>query len=65
MEARSAPAPRSFDHLREHSIGLPQVLFQLITHMAPAAAGKPGPGFETIARVVIPRIEAIPDPIES
>src|SRR5438874_12995130 len=28
---------RSFDHLREHSIGLPQVLFQSITHMAPAA----------------------------
>jgi amino acid transporter len=31
-------AVRSFDHLREHSIGLPQVLFQSITHMAPAAA---------------------------
>jgi amino acid transporter len=31
-------APRRFDHLREHSIGLPQVLFQSITHMAPAAA---------------------------
>jgi amino acid transporter len=29
---------RSFDRLREHSIGLPQVLFQSITHMAPAAA---------------------------
>jgi len=29
---------RHFDHLREHSIGLPQVLFQSITHMAPAAA---------------------------
>jgi amino acid transporter len=29
---------RNFDHLREHSIGLPQVLFQSITHMAPAAA---------------------------
>ena len=28
----------SFDHLREHSIGLPQVLFQSITHMAPGAA---------------------------
>ena len=27
-----------FDHLREHSIGFPQVLFQSITHMAPAAA---------------------------
>jgi amino acid transporter len=42
MEARSVPAsttpaPR-FDHLREHSIGLPEVLFQSITHMAPAAA---------------------------
>ena len=33
-----ATAPRSFEHLREHSIGLPQVLFQSITHMAPAAA---------------------------
>ncbi len=37
MEA-SAAAPRRFDHLREHSIGLPGVLFQSITHMAPAAA---------------------------
>jgi amino acid transporter len=36
MEAGSA-APR-FDHLREHSIGLPQVVFQSITHMAPGAA---------------------------
>src|SRR3954454_7060829 len=36
MEA--ARTPRSFEHLREHSIGLPQVLFQSITHMAPAAA---------------------------
>src|SRR5919199_1196682 len=39
MEARSVPAdaPR-FDHLREHSVGLAGVLFQSITHMAPAAA---------------------------
>jgi amino acid transporter len=37
MEGATA-APRQFDHLREHSIGLPQVLFQSITHMAPAAA---------------------------
>ena len=37
MEAGAVPA-RSFDRLREHSIGLPQVLFQSITHMAPAAA---------------------------
>jgi amino acid transporter len=29
---------QGFEHLREHSIGLPQVLFQSITHMAPAAA---------------------------
>src|SRR5436189_2228924 len=29
---------RSFERLRVHSIGLPQVLFQSITHMAPAAA---------------------------
>jgi len=36
MEGATAPA--GFDHLREHSIGLPQVLFQSITHMAPAAA---------------------------
>ena len=38
MEAVSAGEPRRFDHLREHSIGLWQVLFQSITHMAPAAA---------------------------
>src|SRR4051812_48005320 len=38
MEAGSAAAPRRFDHLREHSIGLPQVVFQSITHMAPGAA---------------------------
>jgi amino acid transporter len=37
MEGAPSPA-RGFDHLREHSIGLPQVLFQSITHMAPAAA---------------------------
>jgi amino acid transporter len=37
MEAGTA-SDRSFDHLREHSVGLPQVLFQSITHMAPAAA---------------------------
>jgi amino acid transporter len=34
----SATPSRSFEHLREHSIGLPQVLFQSITHMAPGAA---------------------------
>src|SRR4051794_36769457 len=34
----AAPERGGFDHLREHSIGLPQVLFQSITHMAPAAA---------------------------
>src|SRR5919205_1087740 len=38
MEAATTGEPRRFDHLREHSIGLPQVLFQSITHMAPAAA---------------------------
>ncbi|MBA2462530.1 MAG: APC family permease [Actinobacteria bacterium] len=37
MESVGARA-RDFDHLREHSIGLPQVLFQSITHMAPGAA---------------------------
>ncbi len=37
MEATATPR-RDFDHLREHSIGLPSVLFQSITHMAPAAA---------------------------
>jgi amino acid transporter len=31
-------AEQRFDHLREHSIGFAQVLFQSITHMAPAAA---------------------------
>jgi len=38
MESSSVPRTRRFDHLREHSIGLPEVLFQSITHMAPAAA---------------------------
>jgi amino acid transporter len=38
MEARTGTTTRSFDHLRENSIGLPQVLFQSITHMAPGAA---------------------------
>src|SRR6266480_2170967 len=38
MEAGSVARTRDFDHLREHSIGLPAVLFQSITHMAPAAA---------------------------
>jgi len=37
MEAGTASA-QNFDHLREHSIGLPQVMFQSITHMAPGAA---------------------------
>jgi amino acid transporter len=37
MEGATA-ASRGFEHLREHSIGLPQVLFQSITHMAPGAA---------------------------
>src|SRR5207253_9600228 len=37
MEAGAAGS-RSFDRLRTHSIGLPQVLFQPITHLAPAAA---------------------------
>lgn len=37
MEAGAAPT-RSYDQLRESSIGLPQVLFQSITHMAPGAA---------------------------
>jgi amino acid transporter len=38
MAAVEPVGERRFDHLREHSIGLPQVLFQSITHMAPAAA---------------------------
>src|SRR5262245_36710301 len=38
MDAATAGEPRRFDRLRVHSIGLPQVLFQSITHMAPAAA---------------------------
>src|ERR671926_596703 len=37
MEAARVPG-RTFDRLRVHSSGLPQVLFQSITHMAPAAA---------------------------
>src|ERR1700746_2651202 len=38
MAAGTAVPEGGFDHLREHSIGLPQVLFQSITHMAPGAA---------------------------
>ena len=44
MEAGTAsaapptPSVPSYDHLRESSIGLPQTLFQSITHMAPGAA---------------------------
>src|ERR687889_684745 len=38
MEGSAAGQERSFQQLRVHSIGLPQVLFQSITHMAPAAA---------------------------
>src|ERR671939_2082209 len=37
MATTTAPT-RTFDRLREHSIGLPQVIFQSITHMAPGAA---------------------------
>jgi amino acid transporter len=37
MEGATA-SPRGFEQLRVHSIGLPQVLFQSITHMAPGAA---------------------------
>src|SRR5437764_1600413 len=29
---------REYEHLREEAVGLPQVLFQSITHMAPGAA---------------------------
>src|SRR5919197_5553879 len=36
--ATSSATGHGFEHLREHSIGLPQVLFQSIRHMAPAAA---------------------------
>ena len=38
MDAASSTGGARFEHLREHSIGLPQVLFQSITHMAPGAA---------------------------
>jgi amino acid transporter len=38
MTAGAAAPEGQFEHLREHSIGLPQVLFQSITHMAPGAA---------------------------
>jgi amino acid transporter len=38
VAAVGAAGERRFEHLREHSIGLPQVLFQSITHMAPGAA---------------------------
>jgi amino acid transporter len=36
--ATTAAPTRSFDRLRKHSIGLPQVVFQSITRMAPGAA---------------------------
>src|SRR5947208_1571322 len=36
--ATTAAPTGSFDRLREHSIGLPQVIFQALAHMAPAAA---------------------------
>jgi hypothetical protein len=76
MEAGAARS-QSFDHLRENSIGLPQVLFQSITHMAPGAAiafsilfsvqfaGPALPGFGTIARFAIPKIEATPRPFRT
>ncbi|HEY7197877.1 MAG TPA: APC family permease [Gaiellaceae bacterium] len=38
MAAAGTTGERQFDQLRVHSIGLPAVLFQSITHMAPAAA---------------------------
>jgi amino acid transporter len=38
MAGEAQGGTKDFEHLREHSIGLPQVLFQSITHMAPAAA---------------------------
>jgi amino acid transporter len=38
VETETPKPARTFDHLREHSIGLPEALFQSITHMAPAAA---------------------------
>src|SRR2546423_11427630 len=39
MEAGAAPAGTpTHDRLREGAIGLPQVLFQAVTHMAPGAA---------------------------
>ena len=36
--AQETQSEQGFEHLREHSIGLAQVVFQSITHMAPAAA---------------------------
>src|SRR6185312_2860055 len=38
LKQMEAGVAQSFERLRVHSIGLPQVLFQSITHMAPAAA---------------------------
>ena len=35
----AAPTEGRFEHLREHSIGLPQVLFQSITDLADGASG--------------------------
>src|SRR5919109_808622 len=38
MASHASAAQTGFDRLRERSIGLPQVLFQSITHIAPGAA---------------------------
>ncbi len=67
MESQAAPAQGGFDHLRENSIGLPQVLFQSITHMAPGAAiafsilfsiGFAGPGTAALGPARARRVHA-------
>ena len=60
MEARSVP-PRQFDLSMEDAC----IFLSVACDVGVAQACKPGPGFETIARVVIPRIDAIPGPFRA
>jgi len=63
MEAGSVPAERGFDHLREHSIGLPQVLFQRLedAQVAPQslAGHQPGNVREDVIRLILEQPVAV------
>ncbi len=60
MEARSVP-PRQFDLSMEDAF----IFLSVACDVGVAQACKPAPGFETIARVVIPRIDATPGPFRA